>query len=950
MIPDRDNLLAWYRGTFIPDPGRGFALMNPPSVDDKYVRFSKALDDRLIGGGIDGVATRRRSAHGEYVPRSLAVIPQHRDGWATAAVLDVDHGGPAAVQHVLDVCRAHDLWAFAQLGHSVDAAGKEHDGGHVYIPFAGKQPGTVLCALAMRVQAAARVQGETFPTTGHDLRLPLMLHLRAPGGPRRFPLQMQTGEQVDASDPWCALATLRSHFQWNSVEALTAAFATLPPLPVRQLAKRHTSKVTQHNTHSVIAWYNSTYDLRDLLCACGVRGADHARVVRCPWHDDRSPSLVIFDHPDGHTVCRCFSAASGCPAADVPYLDAFNVYSKGMRVSDAVKHLAEQHNLGERRALNVEHQPTASLPRRATMEEHLVLLATTREHLARELTQAAQQSCTVTVFKATPGLGKTHAAAELANQLWHLDRTVAIVAPSHELAETEWAPRLTRAFVWQSREKLCTCYEPAYLAAWTRLGYALPKCQHDCPYRQQYLARKGRITIYQHNHLHLNHGEILKDADVVIVDESPLPALLEEETRTLAEIRGLLKQCGTDGQNDPATPLLRALDAVGQILTPSRTSFRGQPLIDAVRAALPVPLEDAIAAARTSFLGKEHHPADGDTAPERMVPLFLGRLLRALVHDMQPNTPNTLLAWDGVAWRWFKPHRLLGACLDRVDAPAVLVLDGSADLAIAQRLYAPWPIHVVTIEAPLSPQVTVVQCPVTASTRRIVQDRNSLMSVIRAVMAVCNHLDVTIDGGISYLKAEQQLSETLGGAWLHFGGQRGNNTLKDARTLAIIASPTTPPDAIERKALALWATDPAPIACQWEAVGKGDYRAQDARLEAMNRLHTLEELRQAAHRCRPILSPLPTMVLIFSPWEVASIGFQPALAVTDVPHGNSKDAADVVRKYQARRAELVDVDHFATFQSRLINSAVLPTIENRQSDPTRHALPPPSQPSLECGF
>ncbi len=511
--------------------------------------------------------------------------------------------------------------------------------------------------------------------------------------------------------------------------------------------------------------------------------------------------------------------------------------------------------------------------------------------------------------------------------------------PSLELAECEWAPRLTRAFVWQSRERLCTCYDQAHLAAWSRLGYALPKCQDDCPYMDQYKQRKGRITIYQHNHLHLNHGEILKDADVVIIDESPLPALLEEETRSQDEIRMLINRRGPDGQEDPAAPLLRALHAVGHAHTLRRGSLRGQPLIDALQDVLPIPLDTAIADARTSFLAKEHYPADGNADPERLPPLFLGRLLRALEHDARPNTFNTLLAWDSVAWSWFEPHILLGACVGRIDAPAVLVLDASADPAIAQRLYAPWPVQIITIDVPLSPHVTVVQCPITASTRRIVQDRKTLDSVSRAVMAVCNHLDITVDGGISYLKAEHQLADALGGTWLHYGGQRGNNTLKDARTLAIIASPTTPPDAIERKALALWADDPVPISCGWEMLGKDDYRAQDERLEAMNQLHGIEELRQAAHRCRPILSTEPTTLLIFSPWNVSSIGFLPTLTVADVPHGNSDKAKEAVIHYQNRRAEPKNMDHFGDFQSRLINSSSLPTIEKLQSDPTPQQPP-----------
>ncbi len=931
MTPDRATLLAWYRDSFIPDPDRGYALMNPVQSQDKYVRASRALSGELIGGGLDGRTTRRKSLGGLIVPQSIAVVPMHRDGWAVHAALDVDAGGAVAMQQALDVCQRVGLWAFAQIGN-----GEAHSGGHLYIPSDSRQPAPLLQSLARRIQAAAGVSGEAYPFN-QDLRLPLMLHLRAPGGPRRFPLLFQGGEITDATDPWQALGILRERWHANSAEAITAALDTLPGPSVARPAKRHKSKVNTENTASVISWYLSNYELRDLLADRGVVGADRRNVVCCPWHDDKHPSLAIFEHPDGHDVCRCFSQNSSCPAAGVPYLDAFNLYAWNTTPGEAVKELAAAHGLGEQRSLRIEAMPERDQPTKRTPGEHQALILAGRERLTEELHHASTRAGEVTIVRATMGLGKTHAAALLANERYTAGDSVAIVAPSHELAESEWAPRLTRAFIWRSRLDLCTCYDRAYLESLAGLGYALPDCEPECPYIKQYDQRRGIITIYQHNHLHLNGGKLLAGYDVVIIDESPIGALLEEERRGPDDLRRLLNRAVPD-VSEPAKPLLRALADVGRAVPPSRSSLRGEPLLQALRQALPLPLDEAIQAAKTSTLAHEHLPADGITPAEHLPPLFLGRLIRALEHDSQPDTPNTLLAWDGLAWSWFRPHPLLAHSAGKLTAPAVIVLDGSADPVIAQRLYQPWPVRIVSIDVPLAPSVTVVQCPVTTSTRRLVQDRETLDSAIRAVMTVCDTLGVLVDGGISYLKAEQHLAGELGGQWLHYGGQRGNNTLKDARTLAILASPTAPPDAIERKALALWADDPAPIVCRWECVGKGDYQTADPRLDAVSRLHGPEELRQAAHRCRPILSTESTLLLVFSPWDLASLGLAPHHLVTQLPYGNSSAVKQAAQRYR-------DALHrIGTFQSPLSNSVLIPKIEKRQFDTQPAHMPPLSAP------
>jgi hypothetical protein len=155
---------------------------------------------------------------------------------------------------------------------------------------------------------------------------------------------------------------------------------------------------------------------------------------------------------------------------------------------------------------------------------------------------------------------------------------------------------------------------------------------------------------------------------------------------------------------------------------------------------------------------------------------------------------------------------------------------------------------------------------------------------------------------VGYLNDGEPFQTRLDGTWQYDGDQRRDNSLADAAALAVIASPTIPPDAITHKAMALWA-DAAPIDASWEGHGRGEYRPIDPRLAAINRLHGPEELRPAAHRCRPILRTTPTALLIFSPWDVEPLGLPPTRIVTQLPHGNSRAAKNAAAAYQLARQQ-----------------------------------------------
>jgi hypothetical protein len=564
--------------------------------------------------------------------------------------------------------------------------------------------------------------------------------------------------------PWRAIDELRQYWQPNAVEVLIAALGSLPPLTIKAQPPQHRSKVNPQNEQSVIRYFNAAYRLDDLLTRLG--GHTSTPVMTCPWHDDRSPSLVRWRHRTGKEVCRCFSAHSNCPAAIQPFLDAFDVYClmNTLSPSEAVRQIAERDQLGV-----------------------------------------------------------------------------------------------------------------------------------NCPYQVQRQARRRRIVIYQHNPLRLQDGALLTDSDVIIVDESPLDALLGEQKTTVHELQQL--EASLTQQQDPALTLVRALNAVVQ----GEGHLDGTTLVARLQERLEDGLQQVVDLARQSRVSRSRPTIALDALPEQLPRQFFGDLLAALIHDME--YPNSLVEFDKREWFWYDKRPFLQA-IKATPQPAVIVLDGSAHAQVCAQLYAPWPVTVVAIDVPLSPNVTIVQCGLTAATRKILDDPARLMSLTRAVAGVCAQRGRVLDGGIAYKQlATGHFSETLGGTWLHYGGQRGRNDLVDARTIAIIGSPTVPPQAITRTARALWSLDRQPIDATAERAAQGYYINRDARIQAINELYGPQELRQAAHRCRPILRMQPTTLLIFSPWDLASLGLAPKERVTQIPYGNSQAAKAAYAAYQALRRE-----------------------------------------------
>lgn len=747
------------------------------------------------------------------------------------------------------------------------------------------------------LSAGIAVGDDVWPQNA-DLRLPLQTHLRAPGGSRRFPVMLPSGDCIDATDAWSALDSLKIHFQPNSPESITAALNALPALPelAKQAPPRHRSDVNGQNNATVIGWYNSNYSLQSVLESVGAE-IPHSNkgLICCPFHDDKAPSLAIWrDDKTDKFVCHCHSRNSSCQAAQGAYLDAFDAYKlvNNLSASEAVKQLVDQYGLGQKSEILIDVAPAPLIVRNPV--DHDRVVADARLRLQIELSVAAQRKGEVTVINATPGLGKTKMGADLANQSQAQYKHTAIFAPNKEIA-AEWAKRLDKPFVWESKLDCCICCDQALIKLAIAMGYALPKCvDPDCPYALQPMQAHGKTVVFQYQHLYIKDGAKVAQAELIIVDESPLSALLPERYVYARTLKSFVNR----HPDDPATPLLMAIHAAISGLPQTINDVRGDQLVSAIQSGLHgVTLAKAIRQARRSTFNVAM-PAAPATI-DLMAPQFLHSLLTVLGNEPSKISFGRCASGEwGLVWHEIKTLAL--SAYNSLYKPAVIILDGSADETIYNQLCKPWPLQVVTVDCPLSPNVEIVQVNCTPSTRRVISSPKRIEWLARQVAQVANKLNVTIDGGVTFLGAVAPMEKLIGGTWLHYGGQRGHNELSDARTVAVVCSPTTPPWAIERKALALWPD----LVVGWNKTGVvGAYQATDARLDAMNKLHTVEELRQAVYRARPITSSAPTKLLVFSPWNLSAIGLQPHQTFTSLFHGNATHARAALSDYTQRSAQ-----------------------------------------------
>ncbi|MFI5260993.1 MAG: TOTE conflict system archaeo-eukaryotic primase domain-containing protein [Candidatus Limnocylindrales bacterium] len=278
---------------------------------DHYVTVREPLTVEVVRRALD-----RRAPVGAYFPGADGLTQvgaldfDTNDGWARA--LDagrwlVGAGVPCAVERSR-AGRAH-LWLAAEV--AVPAV-TMHRALRVAVAGVGLDR-------IDRVELRPATERAPRPgNLGHALRLPTMPH---PLTGERHPLVNPVTGAPLGSTLTATLAGLRRAAPWT-LDSLAARFA---PLPVESAAVRPRATPVRD---SPIQRFNRAVGVCTVLAReWGVERAAPGRTVRCPGHDDRSPSLSI-SADDTRVWCH----SPGCAlAADGHGVDAYDVWRLGRR-------------------------------------------------------------------------------------------------------------------------------------------------------------------------------------------------------------------------------------------------------------------------------------------------------------------------------------------------------------------------------------------------------------------------------------------------------------------------------------------------------------------------------------------------------------------------------------------------------------------------------------------
>ncbi len=510
------------------------------------------------------------------------------------------------------------------------------------------------------------------------------------------------------------------------------------------------------------------------------------------------------------------------------------------------------------------------------------------------------------LIKALPGIGKTTAAVEIAEQLAAEGRRVLYAGPRHDFYGDimaiarrpelwyEWLPRQKEDL---ERRKIQTCGHVEAINTWMHRGYrGIEFCERVCgwdsvkvcPYHVQKNRREPCI-FGQHQHITLGHP--LK-FDVVIGDEDPcqvfqwkwsIPArwvyVHVDPVDPLAEVLHILAGLADDAKEvTHGGELLARLGGPGQVLA-ACTDF-----------CMPV---DA------SVLAPDIHD-DGDVADvpyahlQHLVPL-LAREARAA--QAGQDYPHRVIAGKGHLTLLLR-HTPNDQLPDHV-----VWLDGTGN----RRLYeACFRRQVTVVDAQPSLRGRIFQVHDRSNGKASLLDKNNeptgkapqLEAQVQRIIETRGYKSPAI---ISYVKLIEQTQTFRDLMHTHFYAARGTNALEEADSLFILGVPQPPLVELESLAAMLFWERMAPFASEWVCKdvaynycgpdGQGRcYPASgfwsDPDLQAVLWSVREAELIQAAHRARPVLRDVDIWLLFNLPiWELPPAELLSIADVFGAPRG-----------------------------------------------------------------
>lgn len=518
-----------------------------------------------------------------------------------------------------------------------------------------------------------------------------------------------------------------------------------------------------------------------------------------------------------------------------------------------------------------------------------------RTMIKQRMTDYLQEKRTkdILLVRAQPGVGKTHTAVEVVQQMAKEGKRILYAMPTHAHFDTLAGLNHWDSSLWYHWMALTAvnpetnntmCLYPRAMERWCQKGYPAMKlcdglCQMfkaDCAYRRQRL-RPEPIIAGVHNHVVM--GMEISDFDAVIIDELPLSAFLQP--RHIPRDGLLLSGAG------PVVNLSQNLSMLVSELVGGLRKGRvqGKALLDEIGPTLDdvyAQFDDYQSALPTiPWVTK---PED----VEKAAWWFLPDLLILLVREKS--------AWEAGMKHWLERVTITKNGLDllmRADPwqelpRKVIILDATGSTQLYQQLFN----KDVELCAPVVQrkgkvfQVTGRLNGIHTFIGKEVEGTKQAKEALIFCQEVIHKNNYQQPGAVTFKAAVREFEEIFGiGRVLHFYGQRGSNDLIDVDALFVVGTPQPPNDDLMQMVAALWPQRVKPFSIEeyegqiWTIVRSSELRQfqyfdergqaerlvggfwNDPELNILADVLREQELLQAVHRARPITREVPVWLI-----------------------------------------------------------------------------------------
>jgi hypothetical protein len=485
----------------------------------------------------------------------------------------------------------------------------------------------------------------------------------------------------------------------------------------------------------------------------------------------------------------------------------------------------------------------------------------------RTLAEAIDAKLTVRMFVSSFKL-----ADELVQKVTSMGATVEVmrgrtrddgdILPRKMCDKSELAQALTKMGVTNLQNLMCIR---------SQRGGTVTKCPSfgHCGYAMQFKSQ-AQVQIYTHAHLALEPGIFERDApeaDITVVDEDFVKALIQEKTWPLADARaagGVVAQIADIAASrlplvhelrvrydDPVGAVQEALEEMGQSSLPVWPSLQEEVALKKIK---------------------------GIAAPLSFAPLLEG-VLEAL-RSSEDRYNGVWLGVDGEKKEWLHLARLKAPVRLMRGAGKVLLLDATPNVDALAKALGELPLEVHEINC--QRQAFVVQVyDSSVSKSRLSSNaelRKDLIGLVDSCarrygsVGVCGPKDMIAD-------VQSKLAEHLAQGSVvpaHFGNLRGQDALKGTSVGIVIGRQLPRAFDVERMARAIWPHDDLHLPGQY-TIRPAGYRMRDSSLKGVMdyghpdpRVATVlqqicdSESSQALDRHRLIHREVPKLVLVLS--------------------------------------------------------------------------------------